>query len=201
MQKISLKKFFPLIFIIVSAVLPVILFAVFNALPIPLFFPCTHPFSQTAALALGCAAILQAAIGTKTLPGTTKWTVGIAAVLILLAAWLGSYPFSPLGFADGRIPVLRGFLLTTRNMLNVEVAPGEIITLASGSAVSIEPVLLTGDVECTWSSANQGILDNPNDCTIAYRPPQAEYDILKVLIQPACGLPGSSAQIKISILP
>ena len=201
MQKISLKKFFPLIAISVSVLLSVILFAVLNALPIPLFLPCTHPFSQTAILALGCAAILQALLGAKILPGATKWMVGIAAALVLLAVWLGSYPFSPLGFADGRIPVLRGFLLTTRSLAGVDVAPGEIVTLSSGSAASIEPLLLAGDVACIWSSANQGVLDNPNDCTIAYRPPQAEYDILKVRIQPACGLPGSSAQIKISILP
>ena len=201
MQKISPKKFSPLIAISASVLLTLILFAVFNALAIPLFLPCVHPVSQTAILALGCAAILQMGIGPKILPGTTGRAVGITVALILLVFWMGSYPFSPLGFADGRIPVLRGFLLTTHSMAGAEVAPGEIVTLSSGSAASIEPLLLVGDVECTWSSVNQGVLDNPNDCTIAYRPPQAEYDILKVRIQPACGLPGSSAQIKISILP
>jgi hypothetical protein len=50
-------------------------------------------------------------------------------------------------------------------------------------------------------SASGGALDDPQSCATVYVPPQADYDILKVSLQPGCGLPRSVGQIKISILP
>lgn len=201
MQKISRKKLSPLLILSLSATLVVVIFVALSVFPIPLLIPCTHPFSQNAVLALGIPLVFNLILAAKIPLETTKLTVVSVTALIFLAFWLGSYPFSPLGFSAGRIPVLRGFKFTTRARLNASVAPGGIVTLISGSPAAIEPVLLTGNVKCAWTSANGGNLDNPNDCDIAYSPPQADYDILKIRLQPACGLPESSAQIKISILP
>jgi hypothetical protein len=184
-----------------SAVLTVIFFMLLNALSLPQLLPCTHPISQSAALALAAIAIFQLVIGKRFLPATAKITLGMAVALIFLAVWLGSYPYSPLGFSAGRMPVLRGFMVTTRSKPRFALSPGEFFTLVSGSPAIIEPVLLTGEVKCAWSSANGGSLDSPDTCDIAYNPPQAGYDILKLHLQPACGLPDSGAEIKISILP
>ncbi|RPH59243.1 MAG: hypothetical protein EHM81_08595 [Chloroflexi bacterium] len=184
-----------------DALLAIILFAALNRFPIPQFFPCTHPQAQSAVLALCAALALQLTLGAKILAGYSKPALLGATILILLALWLGSYPYSPLGFSSGRIPLLRGFMVTTRSKPRFALGPGDFFTLTSGSPATIEPVLLVEGAKCSWASLNGGSLDNPEACDIAYDPPQAEFDILKIRIQPSCGLPQSVAQVKISILP
>jgi hypothetical protein len=185
-----------------SVFVAVSLAATLHAWPMPLFLTCAHPVSQPIVLALGVFGVAQGGlVGMKILPRSAILTSGVAAALILLTLWLGSYPFSPLGFASGRIPVLRSFVVTTRTLRRDNVAPGATVTLASGAPAAIQPLLLPVEARCAWSSANEGSLDSLQTCETVYSPPRAAYDILKIRIQPGCGLPPTSAQIKISILP
>ena len=168
----------------------------------PQFLPCIHPYSQSIALAIIVLLVIYLVIAVKILPKTGKPAIGAAAAVFFLVLWLGSYPFSPLGFSDGHIPILSGFTVTTRTKHITNLAPGEIVTLASGSPAEIEPVLLLAmNTKCNWSSSNGGTLDSPDTCDLVYIPPQADFDILKIKIRPGCGLPQSTTQIKVSILP
>jgi hypothetical protein len=184
-----------------NALLALTLFSVWQAWPLPLLFPCTQPQAQTVILALFAALAFQILIGAKILPGTSRVTLGLTTTLLLLTFWLGFYPLSPLGFSSGRIPVLSGFFVTTRSRLKSTVAPGEILSLASGLPAAIEPKLLPVNAKCSWTSVNGGSLDDPQTCDTIYQPPQTEYDLLKIHIQPGCGLPEANAQLKISLLP
>ena len=185
----------------INAALMMIFFLALDAFPIPLFLPCTHRFAQSAILAFSATLIIYLGLGTKFLPQTTRLSIGLTISLIILALWLGSYPFSPLGFSTGRIPVLQEFAITTRKSSSTRLVPGANLTLASGLPAGIEPVFLLENVKCRWFSVNDGILESLEDCNTVYVPPQADYDILKINFQPGCGLPQASAQIKISILP
>src|SRR5688572_20222220 len=130
-----------------------------NALPLPALLPCTDPFAQRVVLA-GCVALmLQLFVGAKILPQYDRRLLIVEAALVLLVVWLGSYPVSPLGFSDGRIPVLRGFSVVRATGRESLILPGEILLLGSGSIVALKPLMLTGDVRCNWSSANGGALD------------------------------------------
>lgn len=169
--------------------------------PLPLLFPCTHPLAQAAVLTLAVLLAFQLTRFGKILPENPALTWGLTASGLLLALWLGSYPFSPLGFSTGRIPVLRGFFVTSRARPRLTVASGEVISLPAGYPAAIEPSLLTDKLECTWASLNGGSLDNPAACATVYLPPSGTYDLLKIYLQPACGLPDTSGQLKISVLP
>jgi hypothetical protein len=175
------------------------LFAVFSALPPVL--PCTYPAAQSLVLALGALLLIYFFSGPRWLPGARARYLAVTAVLIGLVAWLGFYPLSPLGFSTGRIPVLRGFTVVTRARSTVNIAPGAVLTLGSGVPAAIQPVTLPGDMRCTWMSTRGGALDEPSSCAVVYVPPQADYDILKLSLQPGCGLPRSVERIRISILP
>jgi hypothetical protein len=193
-KKLSLPILLP-----TSAALTAILFAVFRALP-P-FVPCADPTAQSLGLALCVVAGLQLLVGARLLADRrVRWVLGIEMALLALTAWLGFYPVSPL-FASGRILVLQGFSVMTRTRGTVNVAPGSVVTLGSGSPAAVRALTLGGDVRCRWMSTRGGALDDPQSCITDYVPPQAEYDILKVSLQPGCGLPHSVEQLKISILP
>jgi hypothetical protein len=195
------RRLSTIMIIVVNVILVGGLLTVLTVLPLPLFLPCTDPFAQRVVLT-GCAVfVIQVFVGAKIIPQYNRRFLILEAVVILLAAWLGSYPFSPLGFSDGRIPVLRGFSVTTAAGRKSNIVPGEILLLGKGSIAAFKPVMLTGDVRCNWSSANGGALDDPQSCDVVYSPPGTEYDILKLSIRPGCGLPNSIGQIKISILP
>lgn len=128
--------------------------------------------------------------------------VGVNMFLILLTLWLSSYQFSPLGFSTGRIPVVRGFLLTTFFRSNIKVASGGTITLPGGSDASIHLDTLPVSIHCLWSSAAGAALDDPQSCDTVYSPPNGiARDVLKVNIQADCGLPEVQGQIKVNILP
>lgn len=188
--------------LLVNAALAGALFIAFNALPLPSILPCTHPVAQSLVRALGVMLILHLLAGVRILSKRARLTFAvIETALILSALWLGSYPFSPFGFTDGRIPVLSGFTVTTRIKGTFGIMPGEVITLGSGSPAYIKPVTLPVDTKCDWSSARGGALDATQLCDTVYVPPQADYDILRISIRPGCGLPQTVGQIKISILP
>ena len=179
--------------LLASAALTGGLFVVFRAMP-PLI-PCADPTAQSLTLALCITLVFQLLAG-----GRFRWVAGAQAALVLLVVWMGFYPLSPL-FSSGRIPVLQGFTIITRARGTANVAPGAIVTLRSGKPAAIQPLTLIDDLRCAWMSASGGALDDPQSCAIVYVPQQREYDILKVSLQPGCGLPRSVGQIKVSILP
>lgn len=190
------NPFVPLL--LASTALTCGLFALFQSIA-PLI-PCTDPTGQSLGLALCVGLGFQLLAGMWRLGKRALWLLGVEAALLLLTVWLGFYPVSPL-FAGGRIPVLQGFNVMTRARGTVKIAPGGVVTLGSGSPAEVRALTLVTDLRCTWMSTRGGALDDPQSCVTDYVPPQSEYDILKVSLQPGCGLPRSVGQVKISILP
>ncbi len=162
--------------------------------------PCTAPWSTNLVLSLTAVLVLQAILSRKILPNQYKAFIAVHALLIPFALWLGLYSISPLGYSTGRIQDLRGFLVIRTNR-NVSIENNEMVSLSQGSVVAIQPVMLSGSFDCTWTSAKGGQLDLPSTCDIVYVPPNAEYDILRLRIRSSCGLPDATGQIKVSILP
>jgi hypothetical protein len=156
--------------------------------------PCTHPAAQNFIIILCTAAVLHLFISIR-FHIKFKIPAVIYTCLLLLTLWLGIYSISPL---DN--PMLRGFLVTT-NYKEHFIQPSDIILLSSGSTALIQPDLMHKQVNCQWLSVQGAALDEPNICDVIYNPPDTDYDILKLNIQSACGLPASNWQIKISILP
>ena len=84
----------------------------------------------------------------------------------------------------------------------ISVASGVIITIASDTVTEIEPITLPMDLTCAWMSTNRSVMEDARSCDTAYLSPGgADYDILKLLIQPTCHLPNELGGIRISILP
>ncbi|MEW6403931.1 MAG: hypothetical protein AB1649_19220 [Chloroflexota bacterium] len=162
--------------------------------------PCTDIWASNLILSLALSFALQLVITPRILPGQYKSVLMAHAASILLALWLGLYPTSPLGYSSGKIPILQGFQII-RASRDSFAGVSEIISLPQGSAVGINPIMLPGGFECTWLSSAEGVLDDPASCDTAYIPPDADFDILRLRIRSACGLPDSTAQLKISILP
>ena len=164
------------------------LFAAFAA--IPSFVPCADPTAQRLGLALFFGMGFQLLAGARRwADGRFRWALAAQAALLLLTVWLGLYPLSPL-FSSGRIPVLRGFSVLTRTRGTVSVAPGGTVTLGSGIPAAVQALtLVEGNIRCRWMSTRGGALDDPQSCTTVYVPPQTDYDILKLSLQPGCGLP------------
>ncbi len=190
-----------LLTILASLISTAIFFVTLNHLPSLRIIPCTDNWAQNLIFALIFALVIQIFLVPKILPDHYKSFLAAHAVLVLLTLWFGLFPISPLGYSSGRIPVLRGFVVMTKQKGITGVPLGGDITLGNSAAAAVYPVTVPGDVRCTWMSANAGALDDPHSCNTAYIPPQADYDILKVSIQPGCGLPTSTGQFKISILP
>lgn len=187
--------------IVIGAAIMVISFAAWTLIaPVPLL-PCTHPVGQAALAGILAMLIWHLAAGRMFSAARYKALVAIDAALLLAALWLGSYSFSPLDFAQGRVTILQGFEITTHARGTTRLAPGAILTLVYGSSAAIHPLLLPVPVSCSWSSTRSGNLDDANDCDTIYAPPAVEYDILQVRLRPGCGLPASVARIKVSVLP
>lgn len=168
----------------------------------PSFLLCMHPAARIAILVLLGIAILLLVIR-LVLRGRISWIpIVVAGILILLAVWLGSYRISPLGFTTGRIPLVSGFWVTRTERARIWAAPFDVMTMAEGSAIGIQSVLLPGPASCMWSSSNGGSFEDPTGCDTAYEPgPGAAYDVLRVNVRSACGLPSTVAEIRISVLP
>ncbi len=165
------------------------LYAVLTLLP-PLLACADHTAQNLAvATCAGMGAYLLAG-------GRSPWALVGAAIVVMLAGWLGFYPVSLL-FKNN----LQGFTVITQRRGSEHIAPGAVLTLAAGQATALQPLSGVSNLRCNWMSAQGGAFDDPGSCATIYVPPQRESDVLKVSIQPACGLPSLVAQIKISILP
>jgi len=187
--------------LIISTIIAWGIFLILKALSIPKALPCTHPSAQSLVLALSGLLILHWIAGAKFFPRSYWYFLAVDTVLILLTFWLGAYAYSPLKFSELENPVLREFVVITRESGKRHIAPDAIITLGGNSIAYIQPVLPPGNTRCMWNSLHGGALDGQDSCNVLYTPPAAEYDILKVNIQPGCGLASSVEQIRISILP
>lgn len=164
---------------------------------------CVHPATQTILFVLGFLLvfiILASAFWIK-YRRRLYLRLFILAGLCLISLWLGSYAYSPLKFFGGENPILRGFLITRHGRVNEPVASGDTVTLNAGSPMGIVVLSDAPLAGCHWRSLNGGALDDADICDTTYAAPQAEYDILTVMIEPGCSLPSVRGQIKVSILP
>ncbi len=190
--------------ILCNVILICLFWFVLHFLPLPAL-DCIHPlarpliFALCIALILNVLAIILAKLSIKQL----GISISIFLASIVLAWWLGSYPYSPLmGFANGHKSILSGFRITRQGRAIVTISSGDTLSLARGSYTSIEALVTPGSASCAWQSLNDGALDGADTCDLIYSPPKGtDYDILKVLVAPGCGLPKTTGQIKISILP
>lgn len=178
--------------IAISIALTLGLYAVFEKLTSLL--PCTDHVAESLALAL-CAGM-----GCYLLTGgRSPWLLGGAVILVVLALWLGST--QPILNLRLRATLLLGFNVTTQTHGNQLIHAGDILTLAAGQPAGLQAHTSLQNVRCHWMSTRGGNFDDPESCATVYIPPQSENDIVKVSVQPGCGLPNTVAQIKISILP
>jgi hypothetical protein len=199
---VVMKKDRSLPFLVAAGVMTaVVLFISFEKLPVPTLIPCTYPLAQSLAFALCGSIVIHLFLIDRTGFMNAKPIVGVFCLFLSLIFWLGSYPFSPMGFSSGRIPTLRGFLVTRFGRPAVKIASGEIISMPGDSIAEIHPITLPVGMACTWVSVNGGALEDPRSCDIAYLSPDAAFDTLKLLVQPACHLPDAVGEIKVSILP
>ena len=174
----------------------------FNILKIPTLIPCTYPPSQSLALALCATLVIQFSIISRFWLIRSKPIISIYLLFLLLTFWMGSYSFSPLGFSTGRIPVIRGFMITRFSRPPIPIASGGLVNIAGDSISEIKPITQPVDLTCTWASTNGGSFDDPGSCDTVYLSPVGTYyDTLKLLIRPACHLPNTVGEIKVSILP
>ncbi len=178
-----------------------VLFAALSLIRLPGLIPSMLPAAGNLAISLGVSLLIGLMVLPRFLHRRFLIVPGILAVLLLVTLWLGSYPFSPLGYSSGRIPFLRGFLVTTYGGRRLYVTSGEVISLGNGTFNSIEPITLPANIRCTWASLNGGALDDPHSCDTAYIPLGPDDDILRVRIVCGCGLPDTVGEIKISIMP
>lgn len=183
-----------------SLILAAIFCAVLYSLPATHLIPCTDVWVQDLIMALIFAFFLQIILAPRILAGRYKIFLTMHVVVILLVLWLGVYGISPLGYTGGYTDTLRGFVVVTRQKGITSVPLNSVITLGYNAA-NIYPVTFPSDVTCAWMSTNGGLLEDPRSCYTAYIPPKANYDVVRVDIQPGCGLPASTGQFKISILP
>ncbi len=161
-----------------------------------------HPVAQGVALGIMVASIIHSLVITITRRRNYRPALLVYGSLLLLTLWLGSYIISPLGFSSGRIPRLRGFLVTRSHGVPLTIASGQTVSLGYGSIMEIQPDTLPGPVDCMWSSATGGAFDDPTSCDTAFSPARGvQYDVLRVRVQSACWLPTSLGEVKIAILP
>jgi hypothetical protein len=175
--------------LIASILLTLSLYAVFETLPA--LAACSDHRAQSLVLALCAGMGFHLLAG-----GRSRRLLAGAVIVVLLACWLGFYPISPL-FKN----TLQGFTVITQRRGSLRIAPGAVISLAAGQPTALEPLTATSNLRCNWMSTQGGAFDDPGSCATVYIPPHSESDVLKISIQPACGLPRVVGQIKISILP
>ncbi len=166
------------------------------------FFLCIHPFARLSALLLLAAAIIHGSLSVGRRHKIARLASAGYGLLIVLSLLLGSYAFSPLGFASGRIPLLSGFIITRSQRVPEQIASGQVISMIAGSPLGVQARLLPGPATCMWSSSNGGAFDDPAACDTVYAPDnQASFSVLRVSIRSACSLPPALGEIKISVLP
>lgn len=168
--------------------------------------PCIHPLASAMLMALGVTFALNIPLILSLRKGwlmRSRISLSVLATLGLLVFWLGSYPYSPLGFSKGSYQFFHGFLITRHGQTNVPLDSGQILVLRAGAPAGI--TVLTdapAGSRCRWSSINGGAWDQPDSCDTTYAAPVlADYDILTVRIESSCKLPLVRGQLKVSILP
>ncbi len=131
------------------------------------------------------------------------WMLTIPVIVCLIAAWLGSYQFSPLAYGTSGPPVVSGFRIIRLGIEIYVPATGETLPVPSAEPVGLEPLMLPSlDTTCQWYSENGGAIDDPSSCDMAYEAPRgSSYDVLRLLVRPACALPETSIAVRISIEP
>jgi hypothetical protein len=200
--KIIMKNQRVLLAILLRIMIVLGLFLIFNILPIQNLVPCTYPISQSLAFIIFLVLVFEIILFGRIWILNRKLIMVMYSILLLLVLWLGSYPFSPLGFSTGRIPVLKGFIVSRFSRPPITIPPGGTVNIPGGSISEIKPVTLPVPQTCTWASTNGGALDDPGSCDTAYLSPAGTYyDTLKLLIHPACHLPSVDSEIRVSILP
>ncbi len=188
--------------LIADAICLIVILLIINFLPIPFLLPCTYPLAQNMIIALCVSFAVHFLIINRIWRSTSKLIVLIYILFLLLILGLGSYTFSPLGFSTGRVPVLRGFMVTRPGRPAITITSGDIVSIAVNSVTEISPITFPGTITCFWASMNGGSLDDPGSCDVVYLSPQrADFDILKVLVRPGCHLPVAHGEIKVSIPP
>jgi hypothetical protein len=190
----------PLFAIFASLILVALCFIALNYFQPAQIVPCTDAWADHLILALTLTLVLQIFISQRVLPRRYKFFLLIHIIAVLFALWFGLYSISPLGYSTGRISNLRGFKVITGNQTSI-IADKGTLSLPQGRPVGISPLMLAGNFDCHWVSANGGELDLPSTCDIVYVPPTADYDILRIRVRSSCGVPSSSGQIKVGILP
>ena len=187
---------------LINLILSAILFAGFYFLPFPQILPCTYPLIEKIILAICFALIIQILGFQLYRANRALWLMGVDFVSILLALWLGIYSISPLGFSNGKISIAQGFVLTRSMRPDQTISSSETINVLSGSVIAIKAITLPMNKNCVWLSTKGGSFDDSGSCDIVYMPPtNSDFDLLKVLIQPACHLPEVQENIKIMVLP
>ncbi len=199
-MKNSFKVQTPATAVFINMLLIALCYAALNFFKLPPILPCSAGWANRLIIALILTFFLQTFIASKILHSQALHILVFYAIAILCSLWLGLYPISPLGYSSGRIPNPDGFSITTANR-NFSAANLEIISLQQGATVGISPTMLNGDFHCDWISSNGGGLESSTGCDTVYQVPDAGYDILRLRVRSACGLPDSITQIKISILP
>lgn len=189
----------PIAAVLVSLFFSVLCYSALHIFKFPPILPCSAVWANHLVIALVLSFLLQI-IASKILGSHNIQLLVIHAVLIAGSLWLGLYQISPLGYSSGRIPNPDGFTITTANR-SFSAVNLDVISLQQGATVGISPAMLNGEFHCDWISANGGGLESPTGCDAVYQVPDAGYDILRLRVRSACGLPDSIAQIKISILP
>jgi len=141
-------------------------------------------------------------IGSKTLL-QKRWIFSIVVFIVLVVSvlYLGSYTYSPLYVNQGRIPVLRGIIVTTGGSSG-SFQSGQTIQIKSTSFVSLKAIVEPSDSKCSWSSSYGGTFDNLDKCETAYIPPLgATIDLLQISIRSACQFQQTDGHLQITIQP
>ncbi len=166
------------------------------------FLSCLHPTARLACplvIIAGAIHVIVISLRNKRF----HWPIAIAwVVLLALAAWSGSLRYSPLQFGSRRLPVLRGFEIRSFNRVPVTITPGQVVSAAPGLPLVIHPETIPVPIDCRWFASAGGALDDPRSCDTVYVAPNGvPSEILRLRVQPACGLPPAVAEFKISIMP
>lgn len=165
--------------------------------------PCVYPPYAGAII----GSILTVAIDVALLPrigvAYLAWCVAALGCLSAAAFWMGSYRWSPIGYGRGGPDLVSAFRVTQSDRPPYMTSPRQVIVAIEGTPIEIEPILLPGlHPPCQWNSDHGGAIDDRSSCDIAYEPPAGSaYDVLRLLVRPACGLPERAAKINVSIAP
>ena len=163
---------------------------------------CVHPLAQLAIPVLIAAGLAHAIVLWQRPRLGSPLAILAYPALAMAVLWLGWYRVSPLGFSSGRVPLLSGYLVAKPHRGLEPVGRREVISMGAGTALGIQPVLLPGPTKCIWSSTTGGAFDDPTSCATVYASEgDSPYDILRLHITSACGIPPVSANVRLSIMP